>query len=36
MNEKNVFYFPNQDLAGPGGGIFFSFNRETWDVKTSV
>ena len=20
MNEKNVFYFPNQDLAGRGGG----------------
>ena len=30
-----VFYFPNQDLAG-GGGIFFSFDREAWDVKTSV
>ena len=23
MNEKNVFYFPNQDLAGRGGLFFF-------------
>ena len=34
-----VFYFPNQDLGGAGGGgeyNFFSFDQEAWDVKNYV
>ena len=40
VHPLTVFYFPNQDLGGAGGGggeyNFFSFDQEAWDVKNYV